>query len=161
MAANTFTAWQTPTDNLSMAQSPFGPQPVFRNQKDQMLSGYRNTPDAQFPDGYLGNITNRRSDKIMGTIERQNKRPYTRGVHKGEKINSEDYLWPSEFNLQTGLKLQAKGQKFAPPGAEPVRQVADGKIGPRGITRTVTSPEQMQIDKERRSQLRSLKPAWR
>lgn len=161
MAANSFTSWQTPTDNLTMAQQPYGPQPIFRSPKDQVLSGYRNTPEAQYPDGYLGTITNRRQDKVTNAVNRNNQRSYSRGVHKGERINQEDYFWPNEFNNQTALVLQSKGQKFAPPGAEPVRMTNDGKLGPRGITRNVSSPEQMQIDMERRSQLRSLKPNWR
>lgn len=161
MAANTFTSWQTPVNAIDSVVQPFGPQPVFRNGKDFALSGYNHTPEAQYPDGYLGTITNRRQDKLQGAMERNNQRSYQRGVHKGERIDPGDYLWPSEFNNQTALKLQAQGKKFAPPGAEPVRMTNDGKLGLRGITRNVVTAQQAEIDAQRVSQLRSLKPSWR
>jgi hypothetical protein len=105
--------------------------------------------------------SNRRQDKLLNAVARTNTRPYSRGVHKGERVNPGDYVWPEEFNLLTGLQLESKGKKFAPPGAEPVRLTNDGKAGPRGIPRGLDRPQQEQIDRQRQSMLRTLKPPWK
>jgi len=162
MAANTFTSWSNPSEPPGVGTSvAFGNSPVFRNNKDRMLSGYRNTPDAQYPDGYLGTMSsNRRQDKVLGTLSRMNARQYSRGVHKGERINAGDYLWPDEFNKWTALQLQEQGLKFAPPGAEPVRLMRDGNYAPRGIPRDQEKPEN-QTNPERRAKLKVLAPAWK
>lgn len=162
MAANTFTSWNSPAEPPGVGTSvSFGNAPVFRNNKDRMLSGYRNTPDAQYPDGYLGTMSsNRRQDKVLGTLSRMNARQYSRGVHKGERINAGDYLWPDEFNKWTALQLQEQGLKFAPPGAEPVRLMRDGNYAPRGIPRDQEKPETYN-NPERRAKLKVLAPAWR
>jgi len=163
MAANTFTSWSNPQEPPGVGSAlAYGPTPVFRNAKDQMLSGYRSIQDTQYPDGYLGTMSsNRRQDKILGSLSRMNARQYSRGVHKGEKINSGDYLWPEEFNKYTALQFQMVGKKFAPVGAEPVRLTNDGKVGPRGIPRNADREEPQEISEERRAKLRSLRPAWR
>lgn len=162
MAANTFTSWNSPSDPPGVGTAvTFGPAPIFRNAKDQMISGFRSNPDAQYPDGYLGTMSsNRRQDKILGTMSRMNARQYTRGVHKGERINQGDYLWPDEFNKWTALNLQAQGQKFAPPGADPVRLMRDGNYVPRGLPRGDDKSEQ-EVNPERRAKLKLLAPAWR
>ena len=72
-----------------------------------------------------------------GLKARTNNRPYTRGVHKGERIDARDYAWAPEFNLFTGLEMQAKGVKFAPPGLGEFlpdeRYPTDRKVGPRSV----------------------------
>jgi hypothetical protein len=90
-----------------------------------------------------------------------NARQYSRGVHKGERVNSGDYFWPDEFNNMTGIELEAQGKKFAPPGAEPVRLTNDGKVGPRGLPSQQPNIEVGQISPEQRSRLKSLAPRWR
>lgn len=159
----TFTSWNTPSEPPGVGTQPtFGPAPVFRSAKDQLMSGYRTAVDAQYPDGYLGTMSaNRRQDKILGTLSRMNARQYSRGVHKGERINTGDYFWPDEFNKYTGLQMQAQGLKFAPVGAEPVRLTNDGKVGPRGIPRGTTEEDAQQISPARRAQLKTLAPPWR
>ena len=78
---------------------------------------WRRTPEATYPDGYLGTIPSRRGDRLMdGLKARTTNRPYTRGVHKGERIDARDYFWPPEFNLWSGLQAQSQGIKFSPPG---------------------------------------------
>ena len=163
MAANTFTDWQTPNAQQESSSLPlFGPAPVFRNNKDYQLAGYRTLQDTTYPDGYLGTMSsNRRQDKTLGTLSRKNARQYSRGVHKGERVNPGDYVWPEEFNLWTGIAYQDAGVKFAPPGATPVVLTNDGKVGPRGIPRTLYAENQEYIDLERRAGLKSLKPSWR
>lgn len=164
MPANTFTSWGTANEPPGMGTAAnFGPAPVWRNTKDQLLSGYRTGVEEQYPDGYLGTMSaNRRQDKILGTLSRNNARQYSRGVHKGERINPGDYIWPDEFNKYTGLQLQSQGLKFAPPGAEPVRLTNDGKVGPRGLP-SRQGEEQVDIDNspERRALLKSLAPRWK
>lgn len=163
MSKNTFTSWQSPSAPPGgNTQADFGPQPVFRNAKDLALSGYQRGADTQYPDGYLGTMSaNRRQDKILGSLSRMNARQYSRGVHKGERINAGDYIWPDEFNPYTALQYQAQGLKFAPQGAEPVRLTNDGKVGPRGISRDQKRDEAMEMSLERRSRLKSLTPNWR
>jgi hypothetical protein len=162
MAQQSFTSWNNPSEPPGAGTSlPYGPSPVWRSSKDELLSGSRSQPDTQYPDGYLGTMSaNRRNDKILGSLSRMNARQYSRGVHKGERINSGDYLWPDEFNPMTGLVLESQGKKFAPPGAEPVRLTNDGKVGPRGFP-TLDDREAKTIDPARRSYFQTLKPSWR
>jgi len=163
MASNTFTDWQTPNAQQESSSLPlFGPAPVFRNNKDYQLAGYRTLQDTTYPDGYLGTMSaNRRQDKTLGTLSRQNARQYSRGVHKGERQNPGDYLWPDEFNLWTGIAYQDAGVKFSPPGAMPVVLTNDGKVGPKGIPRVAEQQNQQYIDAERRATLKTLRPSWR
>jgi len=159
----TFSDWAGGYNPQGGATQPvLGPAPVFRDAKDQRLSAFGATPDTQYPDGYLGTMdSNRRQDKLLSSVKRQNHRSYSRGVHKGERINPGDYLWPEEFNPMTGIELEAQGLKFSPPGAEPIRLTNDGKAGPRGIPRGLDRPQQEQIDVQRQSMLKRLVPAWR
>lgn len=160
----TFNNWGSGYDpNPSVPTAPLlGPSPSFRNAKDAKLAAWGAGPDTQYPDGYLGTMSsNRRQDKITNAVMRTNTRPYSRGVHKGERINQGDYIWPQEFNLLTGLQLQSKGKKFAPPGAAPVQLTNDGKAGPRGIPRGLDRPQQETVDLQRRAMLKTLAPSWR
>ncbi len=158
-----FNNWSSPSEPPGAGSQPqFGPAPVFRNNKDYQLAGYRSMPDTTYPDGYLGTMSsNRRQDKITGTLSRLNARQYSRGVHKGERINAGDYIWPDEFNLWTGIAYESRGQKFAPPGAAPVVLTNDGKVGPKGIPRVDERQNAEYIDAERRAKLSSLRPSWR
>lgn len=163
MNQQTFGNWAGGYDPQGGESQPvLGPSPMFRDAKDRRLAAFGATPDTQYPDGYLGTMSsNRRQDKLLDSVKRQNHRSYSRGVHKGERVNPGDYLWPEELNLFTGLELQAQGQKYAPPGAEPIRLTNDGKAGPRGIPRGLDRPQQEQIDMQRRSMLKRLAPGWR
>lgn len=157
--ANSFSNWG---GNTSSDLPLLGPSPVFRSPKDARLAAFGVGPDTQYPDGYLGTMSsNRRQDKLTNAVARQNQRSYSRGVHKGERINAGDYVWPSNFNLLTGLVLESKGQKFAPSEYEPTHLTNDGKVGPRGVPRGLSRPQMEVIDTQRRSMLKSLAPAWR
>lgn len=160
-----FTSWGG-ANGLSPGTSDgglLGPQPSYRSPKDKQLVAFGASPDTQFPDGYLGTqpATSRRSDKLLDSVHRSNSRPYSRGVHKGERVNPGDYVWPDEFNPMTALEYQAVGLKWAPNGAEQVMLTNDGKAGPRGIPRNLDRPQQEIIDQQRRSMLRTLAPTWR
>ena len=158
-----FTQWMTgdPTNPAAPTQANLGPSPVFRDAKDRTLAAWGATPEAQYPDGYLGTqpSTSRRSDKLVDAVYRTNQRPQTRGVHKGERINPGDYLWPEEFNPMTGIEYEAQGLEWAPSGLEPQRLVNDGKVGPRGIPVGDSQPVEA-IDMQRRSMLSHLLPDW-
>jgi hypothetical protein len=159
MAANSFTSWQGGGDPNGL----LGPTPVFRSAIDKVMVAWGAGPDTQYPDGYLGTqpATSRRSDKLLNSVHRTNSRPYSRGVHKGERVNPGDYIWPVELNLWSGLEFEAKGMKWAPVGADPVMLTNDGKAGPRGIPRNLDRPQMEIIDQQRRSRLKSLAPGWK
>ena len=143
--------------------SLLGPSPVFRDAKDRRLGAWGSSPDTQYPDGYLGTqgASTRRADKLLDSVKRTNTRPYSRGVHKGERVNPGDYVWPDEFNPMTALEYQAQGLKWAPQGGEVKQLTNDGKAGPRGIPRSLDRPQQEIIDQQRRSMLKTLAPGWR
>jgi hypothetical protein len=133
---------------------------------------WRRTPEATYPDGYLGTIPSRRGDRLMdGLKARQTNRPYTRGVHKGERIDNRDYFWPAEFNLFTALAMEAQGSRFVPPGLvlqdgvlSGERYPTDRKVGPRslpvGARNTTNGNNGQPSDPNRISMLRAQAPAW-
>jgi hypothetical protein len=113
---------------------------------------YNQSPDAQYPDGYLGTIQSRRGDRLLDSLKkRQNQRSYQRGIHKGERIDPSDYFWSPRFNPETALQLEAQGLKFAPLGS------AMPQYSPReqSMMGTVTGVG------GRSEQLRRMAPPWR
>lgn len=140
-----------------------GPQPLLRDAMDAARTLWRRTPEAQYPDGYIdSSLSNRREDRVGTAVWRQNGRPYMRGVHKGERIPMGDYLWPSEFNLYSGLKAEARGMRYVSPAyaEEPVLLTNDGKPSPRDpdLGTRVVSP--VIVDPDRAATLRRLAPGW-
>jgi hypothetical protein len=117
----------------------FGPTPRGHDYLDTLRMNWRRTPNAEYPDGYLGTIPSRRGDRLMDNLkQRMANRPNTRGIHKGERIDAQDYFWPPEFNLWTGLQQQAEGHRFVPPGMGEFlpdeRYPADrAGVGPRSV----------------------------
>ena len=159
MAANTLSSLQ----GGGVPNGLLGPSPVFRDAKDRTLVAWGAGPDTQFPDGYLGTegASSRRQDKLLNAVHRTNTRSYSRGVHKGERINPGDYVWPDEFNPWSALQLESQGLKWAPTGADPVQLTNDGKAGPRGVPRNLDRPQEEIIDQQRRSMLKTLAPGWK
>ena len=96
-------------------------------------------PQAEYPDGYLGTIVSRRSDRLLQAAQNKvTQRQYQRGVHKGERIDPRDYYWTNEVNPEAGLAAQARGEKWTQTGS-PVEILAHmGKTA--GMQKT---PEQM------------------
>ena len=89
-----------------------GPPPFFRDQLDYLRSGWRSTPESQYPDGYLATIHTRRDDRLLdGLKQRQAKGPAVRGIHKGDKLPTADYYWQPEFNPESGLVNQSLGME--------------------------------------------------
>lgn len=156
------------------------PKPIFRDQLDAQRSMAGNlAPGSSYPDGYLGTIQPRRGDKLLDVLKkRQNSRSYTRGVHKGERIDMGDYFWPPEVNPTMGLQLEAKGQKYAPrldlaesENGYSARPAGEGRAraaffnpgsgdpstpSPRGPQ----NPSQM-LDPRRQARLSAMGPSWK
>jgi hypothetical protein len=83
-----------------------GGTPIIpRSDMDYLRLGLSKTPEAEYPDGYLGTIRSRRDDRgrpastsdvVLNSLKnRQTQRGYQRGVHKGERIDAGQYLWPA------------------------------------------------------------------
>jgi hypothetical protein len=65
-------------------------------------------PGASWPDGYLGTITNRQQDKLLGAVQtRLTERSYQRGVHVGEKLGRNQYYWTADCHPDAGIERQA------------------------------------------------------
>jgi hypothetical protein len=139
--------------------------PVARSDLDFMRMGVGRVPHAEYPDGYLGTIRSRRDDKgkpnsiseivLDGMKTRVNQRAYQRGVHKGERIDPGDYVWPTEWGAETGISNQFKGRKtnLVNLPVQPTHLVNDGRSDiPNNVP-----PE---MGPRRRAQLDRLRPAW-
>lgn len=99
----------------------------FRSILDARLAAATGkTPEAQYPDGYLGSVIDRNQDKLLQTV-RNNARSYTRGVHKGSRIAPQDYFWPDDLTPYTTLEKRLHGSKtrFAAQG-NPLERLAHG-----------------------------------
>lgn len=145
----------------------------FRDALDarRSMMGQR-VPSADWPDGYLGTITDRREDKLLqGLKNRLTQRSYQRGVHKGERIDVRDYFWTDEVNPNIGLQYEARGKKWTAQG-DVVERLAHGGRN------AITTPGQMaklsdkfgvhsdsgelaSVDPIRQERLRRLAPTWR
>ena len=139
-------------------------QPWWRDNLDFQRSMWRKTPEAEYPDGYLGTFRTRREDRLLDSLKnRVNQRSYQRGVHKGERIDPGDYVWPSEWTPDRGLQAQAIGLRQAPVAAMTDRPLPAGAaMYPRGAQSLATlTRTPREIDPMRVQQLRRLMPDWR
>jgi hypothetical protein len=85
---------------------------------DFLRLGVGRTPSAEYPDGYLGTIRSRRddrgrpssvSDTVLDSLKgRQTQRGYQRGVHKGERIDPGEYMWPENLKPDRRIKVGAQ-----------------------------------------------------
>lgn len=135
---------------------------LYRDELDmrraQNRLGSARTPGSQWPDGYLGTaIKSRRQDRMLNqTGVRVTQKAYQRGVHKGERIDPADYMWPDDFHPMSGLHAQAEGVQWTATSI-PVEThlTAQGKPLPRGSTSLVEinpyGPKQG---------MKSLRPNW-
>jgi hypothetical protein len=126
------------------------------SELDSARLGIGRTPQAEYPDGYLGTIRSRRDDKILDSVKsRVSQKSYQRGVHKGERIDQSDYYWPSELAPTRGIQNQMKGRKttYVEKLTPPPLLVNDGKA-------SVPANEPGRIDMHRQQQLTRLMPAW-
>jgi len=138
--------------------------PSALSELDSQRMGIGRTPQAEYPDGYLGTIRSRRDDRVLdSTKARVNQRSYQRGVHKGERVDQSDYYWPAEMDPMRGLTRPSrrKGSTYQQQKAllletftPPPKLVNDGKA-------SVPANQPGQIDQKRQSQLSRLMPNWR
>jgi hypothetical protein len=125
----------------------------YRSPLDAARAAQGKTPSAEYPDGYLGTITDRHQDKLLSKVqERLTERSYQRGVHVGEKISHSDYFWDGK-SISPGMQLKAEARavregnlflvrRFSPTG-NPVERLAHmGKLS------GLSAPEQMQVAKQ-------------
>ena len=142
--AQSFNNWQSNNqypggDAPFRVAETFGPAPKGHDYLDNLRMFWRRTPEATYPDGYLGTINTRRADRLMGSLKaRQQNRPNSRGIHKGERLDSKDYIWPDEFNPWSGLEAEAQGIRFVSAGLTDTlpgeRYPTDRKgVGPRSV----------------------------
>jgi hypothetical protein len=115
---------------------------------DEARSAFsRRTPEAQYPDGYLGvgGPPSRRQRLLDADNAVQSARkPTDRGVHRDAQLQAEDYIWPNEFNLYSGLEYEVAGMQFISPAM----------VNAAGLIEEETAPP------ERINELRKLLPQW-
>lgn len=126
-------------------------------------------PYAEYPDGYLGNSNSRQQDKLLNTMQgRLTERSYQRGVHKGDRIDPQDYHWNDAIDPQAGIRAEARGLKWTALGETPKQLVHYGKSD-------LLSPQQLAdvanglglnsganvLDPVRSAKFQSLLPTWR
>lgn len=154
-----------------------GGVPVARSELDFLRLGVGRAPQAEYPDGYLGTIRTRRDDRgrANGTSEnvldslkiRIGQRSYQRGVHKGERIDISDYVYPEGLDNMQGIRRQMAskrvGNVLMSQRAVPQAQMVpaphlpnDGKAGP-----SVRSDAPMQINPARQDQLARMRTPWK
>jgi hypothetical protein len=115
----------------------------FRSPLDARRAAKGQLSQAEWPDGYLGNIIDRRQDKLLKAVrDRQSGPSYQRGVHKGSRIDPKEYLWPvDEMGPYDGLRRRAVAtnqdglltynQKRQAPKGQPITiLINDGKAPP-------------------------------
>lgn len=136
------------------------------------------TQDSAYPDGYLGTITDRHQDKLLAKVQqRLNDRSYQRGVHVGSRVGRDQYFWPADLNMESGLERQAQAvmvgnvietPRFAPTGTVQERLAHMGKAvsvpETRDVARAVNvNPGLSQVvvqDPARREQLARMLPRY-
>jgi hypothetical protein len=80
----------------------------FHDPLDRKRSMQGRTPEAEYPDGYLGTIIDRQQDKLLAKVqERLTDRSYQRGVHVGSKVGRSAYFWTDDVNPEAGLIRQS------------------------------------------------------
>lgn len=130
------------------------------------------TPGAEYPDGYLGTINSRRGDRLLKNLQsRLTQRSYQRGVHKGDKVDPGDYVWPSgNVHPMAGIEAQSKGQKWTQQGS-PVEKLAHGgKVAAVSPQEMLALQQQFgvadnnhtqQVNPQRRAQMAQALPRWK
>jgi len=133
-----------------------------------MLTG--RAPQANYPDGYLGTIIDRRQDRLMTALQgRVTERNYQRGVHKGVHIDYKDYYWTRDLNLYSGLDAEEKGKRWTVTG-QPAPERPHIPTGAGSVADQFNTPDPQippspgsagVINPRRTAQLAHLRPAWR
>ena len=167
MPRGVFTPWQYlppynqgAPGNANTAGGGGGLGPFFRDALDARRSAFNRTPEAMYPDGYLGTINTRRGDRLLDSLkQRANQRSYVRGVHKGERIDPADYMYPPSLQPTRGIERQMEGVLVD-------TMVLSERNAPRQDLVPQWSPRQQSLMGAdpgigRTTQLRKLAPPWR
>lgn len=89
----------------------------YRDPLDARRSSSGQLGEAQYPDGYLGTIIDRQSDKLLAKVkERLTDRSYQRGVHVGSKIGMRGYFWGDGLDPMMGIERQMEFAMMSPNG---------------------------------------------
>lgn len=146
---------------------------TYRSPLDARRSagGAPRVPQAEYPDGYLGNITDRRQDRLLKNVQnRLTQRSYQRGVHKGERVDPSDYQWTADVNPMAALEAEARGERWTQKGTPSERLAHLGKVNalsPEDMAALqkqygLDSNDQTQIvNAQRKMAMRGLLPSWR
>jgi len=129
----------------------------YRDPVDALRAAHGRIGQAQYPDGYLGNIIDRRQDRLIPAIQnRLNHESYQRGVHKGSLISPQDYFWPAGgVTPDAGLEREAKARRIgstlrvprSSPTGNPVEVLAhEGKTSGLATPGDVGSKQQEAAD---------------
>lgn len=132
---------------------------VGRDLLDSARIGEGRVPAAEYPDGYLGTTRSRRDDRLLdSTRNRGQDRAYSRGVHKGERLDQASYFWPRGLDPQRGIRNQAMGRRTTPVTSliESQPLTNDGKPMPKDQESVLR-----EIDPVQASLLGALRPSWR
>lgn len=145
----------------------------YRNALDARRSagGADRVPSAEYPDGYLGTINGRRSDKMLQSIQsRLTQKNYQRGVHKGERVDPSDYKWTADVNPQAGLEAQAMGTRWTATGTPTERLAHMGKVNALSPQDMAALQQQYNVDPNNQTQvvnaqrkmaMRGMLPSWK
>lgn len=126
------------------------------------------TPYAEYPDGYLGTVNSRREDRLLTHVQtRLTQRSYQRGIHKGTRVDPQDYYWNDIVNPQSGIDAEAKGQRWTQQGtsAEQINHMGKNHLlSPAQMAKQandvgVSAPKQ--IDPVRSERMARLLPKWK
>ena len=131
MPVNAFTSWLTNRPfGVEDPGTPvhYGPEAWSRDPLDAKRMA-QFTPEATYPDGYLGTIRSRRDDRLLNDLkDRQGKRPYQRGVHKGERVDPRDYYWDSTSSVRLTASCAACRRSTCPTVARCTERVPAGAL---------------------------------
>jgi len=152
-----------------------GGVPVARSELDFLRLGVGRAPQAEYPDGYLGTIRSRRddrgrstgtSDNVLNALKvRIGQRSYQRGVHRGERIDVQDYYYPEGLENSRGISRQMRGKRVGST-IRTKRNVEDAMAAPaphlpNDGKANMRSTSPMALDKRRVDQVARMRPAWR
>jgi hypothetical protein len=112
-------------------------------------------PGASYPDGYLGTITDRQQDKLLGAVQKSmSSKSYDRGVHAGERLGADSYHWTADCNPDAGIARQSMAQLADQEGAlvfQTERYVPTGnpveKLTALGKSAGLSPQQQMEVSK--------------
>jgi hypothetical protein len=152
-----------------------GGVPVARSELDFLRLGVGRAPQAEYPDGYLGTIRSRRDDRgrasgtgdvVLDALKvRVGQRSYQRGVHRGERIDVQDYYYPKGLEATRGISRQMKGVRVGNT-IQVKRNVEDAMSAPaphlpNDGKANMRSTSPMALDKRRVDQMSRMRTPWK